>query len=395
VSRTDFLSVIVLGVVSATVVWHTVGRFDPRFFQEPIGNDVWFEADLPIVADRLQHRWSDQARNSRHPLFPLLATVPVHVLKGAGLGEAAALRTFVASTGGLWTVTLCVLLYGLTRRRLDAMVFAALAHASAAAMFWLPVPDTYALGSISVMVPLALCAWDPAGRRGAGAYTAAAAASLTVTTSNWLTGVAAGGSRQPWRQALQIAANSLTAVVLIWGLQRLIFPTAPFFIGEGVQTRFILPEGAAGISVALRAMLSHVMVMPAVAIAAEAKWGAIMSVQHSALASAGAVGAIATVMWAGLLVAGAWALAATGGPMRLPLALALAGHLLVYSVYGEETFLYALHMLPLLVAVAACAAQTRLRPIVLGVAASLTIVLVVHNGSALTQALKFFETGAR
>ncbi len=394
-SRTDFLLVLVLGMVSAAMIWHNVARFDPRFFQEPIGNDAWFEADLPIVADRMQHRWSDQARNSRHPLFPLLATVPVHVLKGAGLGEGAALRAFVAAIGGLWTVMTCVLLFGLTRRRLDALVFAALAHASAAAMFWLPVPDTYALGSISVMAPLALCAWDPAGGRSASVYTAAAAASLAVTTSNWLTGVAAVISRRPWRQALQIAANSLTAVVLIWGLQRLLFPSAPFFIGEGVQTRFILPEGAAGIPLALRAMFSHVMVMPTIAIVAEAKWGGIMSVQHAALASAGGIGVIAIGMWAGLLLTGAWALATRGGPMRLPLGLALAGHVLVYSLYGEETFLYGLHMLPLLVAVAACATQSRLRPAVLGLAAALTLVLAVHNGSALLQALTFFATGSR
>jgi hypothetical protein len=44
------------------------------FFIAPGGNDVWFEADLPTVADTVLHRWSVQSRNARHPLFPLLAT---------------------------------------------------------------------------------------------------------------------------------------------------------------------------------------------------------------------------------------------------------------------------------------------------------------------------------
>lgn len=393
--RTGLLIVIVLGLASATLAWRTAGRFDPRFLREPDGNDAWFEADLPVVADRVLHRWSDQSRNSRHPLFPLLTTLPVNVLKAAGLGDGAALRTLIAAIAGLWTMAVCVLLQGVTRRRLDALVFTALAHASAAALFWLPVPDTYALGSITVMIPIALCAWDRGGSLGAAAYAAAAAASLSVTTSNWLTGISAVIGRKPVRQALQIVANSLTAVVLLWGLQRIIFPTSAFFIGEGAQRRFILPEGVAGIPAALRAMFGHSMVMPAIELVPEARWGTIMSVQHSGLASGGALGAVAILMWAGLLAAGAWALLATPGPMRLPLTLALAGHVLVYSIYGEETFLYAIHILPLLVAVAACATQTRMRPVVLGIAAALTVVAAMHNASALTGALGFFATGAR
>lgn len=393
--RAGFLIVVVLGLASATLVWRTAGRFDPRFLREPDGNDAWFEADLPTVSDRVLHRWSDQSRNSRHPLFPLLATLPVNVLKAAGLSEATALRTLIAAIAAAWTMAAWVLLHGVTRRWLDALVFTALAQASAAAMFWLPVPDTYALGSITVMLPLALCAWDRDGRLGATAYTAAAATSLSVTTTNWLTGIAAVVSRKPPRQALQVVANSLTAVVLLWGVQRLIFPTTAFFIGEGAQTRFILPEGAAGIPAALRAVLGHAMVMPAIAIVPEARWGAIMSVQHSGLGSAGVLGAIATVIWAGLLAAGVWVMVSAARPMRLPLTLALAGHLLVYSIYGEETFLYTLHVLPILVAIAALATQSRVRPAALTAAVALTALLVVHNGSALTRALGFFATGAR
>jgi hypothetical protein len=395
VRRTGLLIVIVLGLASATLVWRTAGRFDPRFLREPDGNDAWFEADLPIVSDRVLHRWSDQSRNSRHPLFPLLATLPANALKAAGVTEAVALRTLIAVIAALWTMTTWVLLLGLTRRWLDALVFTALAHASAASIFWLPVPDTYALGSITVMAPLALCAWDREGKLGATAYTAAAALSLSVTTTNWLTGIAAASSRKPLRQALQIVANSLTAVVLRWGIQRAIFPTAAFFIGEGAQTRFILPEGVAGIPAALRAVVGHAMVMPAIAVVPEAKWGAIMSVQHSGLGSGGVSSAIGLAIWAGLLTAGLWVMLSTAGPMRLPLTLALAGHLLVYSLYGEETFLYAIHMLPILVATAAFATKTRFRPAALTLAVALTALLVVHNGSALTHALGFFATGAR
>ena len=393
--RGDALILIALGLLTGALVWLAAARFDPRFLREPDGNDVWFEADLPTVADRVLHRWSDQSRNARHPLFPLLATVPAYVLRSLGLSETTALRAVIAASAAAWSAALYALLRGLTGRRLDALVFTALGHTTAAAVFWLPVPETYALGSASVMTALALCAWDPGGRFGARYYVAAAAFSLSVTTSNWLTGLSAIASRHPWRQGVQIAANSLTAVVVLWGVQRLAFPSASFFIGEGAQTRFVLPHGLAGIPEALRAQVFHAVVMPAIATVPEPKWGLILSVQHAAVASGGAAAILAAAGWMLLLGAGAWTLVTSRDPMRLPLLLAIAAHLAVYCVYGEETFLYALHIAPLLVAVAAFATRTPARPIVLGAAAGLSVMLAVHNLAAFAWALGFFARGVR
>ena len=392
--RLDVAIVFALALLTGAAAWLTAARFDPRFLKEPDGNDVWFEADLPIVSDRIVHRWSDQSRNARHPLFPLLTTLPVNVAK-AVVGEQKALRLLIGVIAALWTSVLYVLMRALTPARLDALVFTALAHASAAAVFWLPVPETYALGSVSVMAALALCAWDPLGRAGATAYVGAAAFSLAVTTTNWVSGLAALVSRRPPRAALQLAANSLTVVVVVWGLQRLLFSSAEFFIGEGAQTRFILPHGLAGIAQALRAVFFHSMVMPAIGIVHEPKWGSIMSVQDAAIGSGGSLSMIATGLWALLLVPGIWALATQPSAVRRPLVLALAGHLLVYGTYGEETFLYTLHIAPLLVAVAVLATRTRLRAVSLAAAGLLTVLLAVHNIGALYGALGFFGSGAR
>ena len=388
-TRVEIGIVFALILIAGTLVWSTAGRFDPRFFHDPAGNDVWFEADLPTVSDRILHRWSDQSRNARHPLFPLLATLPVNVVKPV-VGEQAALRLFIVVVAAIWVAALYCLLRAVTPGPIDALVFTALGCASAAAMFWLPVPETYALGSVSVIAALALCAWDPAGRAGATAYVSAAAFSLAVTTTNWVSGLAGIVSRKPPRTALQLAANSLTVVVVLWGLQHILFSSAAFFIGEGAQTRFVLPDGVAGIVQSLRAVLFHSMVMPAIAVVPEPKWGTIMSVQDAAVGSGGAIAMAATVLWTMLLGLGAWTLAARASSIRLPLMLALGGHLSVYAIYGEETFLYTLHVAPLLVCVAALAAGTRLRMAALGTAAVLTVLLAIHNSGSLAAALRFF-----
>jgi hypothetical protein len=389
-ARTDLALVLALMVAGAALAWSTAARFDPRFFKEPDGNDVWFEADLPTVADRVLHRWSDQSRNARHPLFPLMVAAPANVLAPL-VGSGTALRLLIATIAAMWVAAIYLLLRAVTPRRLDALIFTSLASFSAAAVFWLPVPETYALGSISVIAALALAAWDPLGRAGAAAYVAAAAFSLAVTTTNWVSGLATLAARRPPRAALQLAANSLTVVIVLWSLQHLLFSSAPFFIGEGVQTRFILPEGAAGIGQALRAVLFHSVVMPAILAVPEPKWGTIMSVQDAAIGSGGAVAPVATALWAVILGLGAWAAATRPSPVRLPLLLALAGHLAVYAVYGEETFLYSLHSLPLLVCLAALTTTTALRPVVLGAAAVLTLLLAAHNTQALAGALAFFN----
>jgi len=391
----DLLAMAILAVVTGACVYLTMARADPRFLILPTGNDVWFEADLPTVTDRMLHRSSNQGRNARHPLFPLMAAVPVYAFRTLGLSESSALRTVFVAIAMAWSAALFLLLRIVTTRRGDAILFTVLGHVTAAATFWLPVPETYALGSVSVMVPLALCLWDTDARHGARWYTAAAAFSLSITTSNWLTGLAAIGTRHSWSRALRIAAASLAAVLLLWGVQRLAFPTVPFFIGETGQSRFILPHGVAGIPQSLRAALFHSIVMPAIHVVPEPKWGPIMSVQASGLLSSGAWGGAATFAWGALFALGLLALGGSDNAVRLPLALALAGHLLVYGVYGEETFLYTAHLAPILVAIAALATRTRARPVALGLAATLIVLLAANNWSALGRALAFFETAGK
>lgn len=48
-------------------------------------------------------------------------------------------------------------------------------------------------------------------------------------------------------------------------------------------------------------------------------------------------------------------------------------------MYGNETFLYSLHWVPLLVVVAALGMRTRLRPIALALAAVAVIAMLVSN----------------
>lgn len=385
--------IIAVGLVVGAAVWILQGQFDARFHTLPVGNDVWFEADLPTVADGMLHRWSDHSRNARHPLFPILTTIPTYALRALGLSDAAALRALITFISVLWGGALYAVARMITRRRLDALVFCALTCVSSGAMFWLAVPETYSLASLSLLTALALCAIDPLARLSAGWYTGAAAFALGGTSSNWMAAIFTAAVRHRWPRALQIVANSLCVVVALWAIQRAVFPTAEFFVGYVSESRFITPAAAGGPGPVTRVLLFHSVVMPELQIVEEPRWGPMMSVQHSSIGGSRTIGVVAAVLWTPMLVFGALGLFASGTDrgVRAALALTLAGQIVLYQLYGEETFLYTLNVAPLLILSTAAAVNTRYRRVVLGLALALIPVLIINNGMQLAKALDFFE----
>lgn len=396
-SLADLVVALTFALIVGAGIWTVQRSMDARFFIAPAGNDVWFEADLPTVADTVLHRWSTQSRNARHPLFPLLATGSAYALRKVGLGDRSILVLLSTLAGAAWAALFYVITRAATSRRVDAIVFTLLACASSSVMFWLAVPETYALSSVTLLVPLALTALDTERRAPAAWYVAASAVSLSVTSTNWMCGIAAAAARWPWRRALQITANALCAIVVIWAAQRILFPTAPFFFGYSNEGRFVLPAASGGPGPITRALLFHTMVMPHIDLILEPKWGAVMSVQHSSIGSSGAWGVAGTILWGALLAAAVSALFASQGNRRLQIVLGatLAGQVLLHLIYGEETFLYALHVGPLLIlSVAQAAASSSRRRVILALAVALVIAAAVNNAAQLSTALGFFARAA-
>src|SRR3954465_3497132 len=134
--RRDLLVLILFAVAAAAAAWNFQAHADRRFLVDPVGNDVWFEGDQPTVARRMLLRWRDQSRNARHPLFPLLGSLPVHAFVAAGVPEPVALALVVVAFAVLWSGTLYLFLLGITGSRATAVIFGALAHVTAASFFW-------------------------------------------------------------------------------------------------------------------------------------------------------------------------------------------------------------------------------------------------------------------
>ena len=118
-----------------------------------------------------------------------------------------------------------------------------------------------------------------------------------------------------------------------------------------------------------------------------------MSVQHSAPGSATPWGRAGAWMWAALLGLGMWSARTAARRHRAlmrTLALTLLGQFALHQVYGaEETFLYSLHWLPLLIVVAACSTLTRARALALALAGALLVCAAVNNTHQLAGAVAY------
>ena len=356
--------------------------------------DFWFEADTVREVSNMTSMHDDHSRTSVHPLFSMLAFTPVYLLtKSLSISSTQAVLLVTGLIGGLWTSALYVLLRLLGCRKLDAVVFTTLGLSSAAAIFWLPVPNTNSWGSFSIMLALILLLLTEQRRWGAGLYVVTSAFTLSFTVTNWMAGLLLTLARWPWKQAAQISINAFCLVVLLWGVQKFLFPSAEFFIGSRKEASWINhPQSGAAQNIA-SSFVFHTVIAPAVRFIDDDGYiqfgedsfrlAQRLAFQFSSPGSAGPLGLLAVALWSLLLLNGLWRLVTMGEHLRFRLVLSalLAFEFCLHQVYGEETFTYSLNFIPLLLAVAALGAvgSGRRVRVVVGLAGLLALCAGINN----------------
>jgi hypothetical protein len=306
-------------------------------------------------------------------------------MKVFGLSKMHAVRVVVAASAALWIALFYALLRILRCRRLDAVVFSLVAASSAGAMFWSAIPETYLLGSLTIIAVLIVAALAESRQIPAWLDVAVGAASLSILITNFMVWLASLVSRYRLQRAVQLASNALVTVVLLWAVEKFFLPSAQFFLGAHEKS------GAPPAGSTLMVVFLHSMVAPEAWTLPNQQPGfwPLLSLQHTALGPISVLKALAIASWLSLLCAAAWALARL--PLyprfRATLALSIAGQITLHLVYGNETFLYALDWIPLFVTAAALATLARGRWIVLTLAAIFVVTAGIHNAQQLKATL--------
>ncbi|QLE57520.1 hypothetical protein [Nostoc sp. TCL26-01] len=364
---------------------------------DPDAYNVWFGADCPRVFDDMVRPEADHYRTKVHPLFVILTLPVVLALKLAfGIEALTAVRLVIATVAGLWLGTFFLILRLISCRRFDATLFSILAMTSAAAIFWFVVPETYSFGSLSILIGLCFFAITLHYSVTDTWYVIVSALTLSFTITNWMVGILATFINYQWRRALQITVNGFCVVVLLWSVQKAIFPTVQFFLGDREEKKYINMAASGGVLTSLKSFIFHSLIMPSFNVLPNNRlphWQ-IMSVQASAPGSGSIWGYIAVGLWAGLLGLGIWAIFSIKKHLqfRLLLGFTILGQLALHSIYGDETFLFSLHFAPLLVLLVALSTLTRARTIALALTGMLVITVSINNNLQFSKVIDFFDT---
>lgn len=381
VRRTDLLLVVGLAACAAALAWWGFGVAGPEM-RDGHYMDLLFQSDAPRVFENLTQRGSSHARSNVHPIYTILAYGGVRVLRLVfQVGPVTGARLFGSLVAAGWASLLYALLRLTGLRSGDAGVFAALGLGSSAAVVWLSVPETYALGSIGVMLPLLVLAASRYRPMPLWTWVVASAASFAITVTNWMAGLAAAWRGLGWRRTLGVSLGALALVTVLWGVQRLYFPTTQFFVSheEGAYLRAPTPSRVASVAAVFAA---NAVVLPATRRADVDPY--YVTVQRSRPGAGSASRMAAVAAWLVLLALGVREALRRWRDDRLVqvILLCLAGQFGLHALYGEETMLYALHWLPLLILVAGLAALGPWRPLALGLA---LLALGAGTGSNLRQ----------
>jgi len=227
-SRSDFGFSAIFAILAGSLSFYLFGLI-PRELYTSAGYDVWFEADLPRVHDTMISRWG-LPRASLHPLFPILTYAPTTFLIKAGLEPLMAIRVIISLVSGLWGALCFLLLRSMDCQRFDAGLFSLVALSSASAVFFFAIPETFIVGSITILFALIWAASDERGQSSPIVEAVISAMTLGSSVTNWMFGLLLAVVRRPFfGQAIQVSVNALAICVLAWTVQKFIFPLAEFF----------------------------------------------------------------------------------------------------------------------------------------------------------------------
>jgi hypothetical protein len=330
------------------------------FYFRPLqaGSEQWFQGDISRVWIVLTDRYSGLHERSRiHPLFSLVCSSSVYVLRGLlRMDKEVAVHVWIAAMAGMLSGQLYATARLMRFSRFDALLIWALVLVSASSLFWESVPETKTVGAMSILICITAAAWHEEHPLADWVLVAIAAASLSMTVSNFMAGLALLVATRPVRRAVQLAVNAFFVVSILQIVQNFIYWRTTGMAAFRSETRFLFDQSAGTPLNKAIVSVFHSMVLPRVQTPIEFDTHTpMLSIQTSPIASSGAIELLTAFLWVAALTWGAVRLyrAASHSTAWKVVGMTAAGQVLFHLVYGDQTFLYTLHFLPLLVLTAA------------------------------------------
>ena len=357
--------------------------------------DLWFDADLPWVFDNMSNIDSIH-RTKRHPVFSLITLPVVKALSIAGLTDLLAVRTVLAIIAALWIVTLYTILRIITPSWFDALSFSALAIASSSFLFWASVPETWLLGSLTILLAILLVAAKDKIKHTQTASLLVSILTLGITITNWMAGIVATFSINDRRKGIRISLVAFCIILTLSVIQKNLLRTDGLLLKQDFSLAYVAsPVGE--VSDKCRTFFWHSIIMPDINIIKFAHPdGAVMdtmSVQKALAGTGTFVGTLAVIIWNLLLALGVYGLFSSKSCMVLKICIGaiLVGQMFLHSVIRTEVFVYAVHYSTLLVFLSSWSTATRWRPFVLVLTWVLVVLASINNWTLFLVASEMYK----
>lgn len=388
-TRADWVFAALLGLVGLAV---SVWGFSQTARAEGINSylSVFLQADVPRVIDNMTTTGGDHSRAGVHPIASALLYPFGGTLTALGLSPVAATSALVMLFSGLNAALFCLILRLIGLPRLAAAAFTLVFVTSASFLFWSSVVELYPFALFSILFALFLM--FRIRETGAAGWILANIITLGLTLPNWMFGLVATAARQKLKSFLVIAGTTLAFCAVVSLVQNFTFRNAAVFFNPSAFTfevNFIHPLNQAKMPEEnsweplsnLRSFYVTTIVAMPTSIEAQNTIEIVTTNQKTGFPEGEVSPLLAVAAWALLLGLGVWG-AIRNRTFRLPMiavGLLIAVQTLLHVVYGEVTFLYSMHYLPLLMVVAAFAWFSAPRSLVLGLCACIIVFGSLNN----------------
>ncbi|MEQ9455057.1 MAG: hypothetical protein RLN76_10770 [Phycisphaeraceae bacterium] len=344
----------------------------------------WFQSDAWRVYDDMVRYEASHYRNSIRPLFSVIAIPFTNTgMWVFGLNEVQAIRLLQGTVSALIGWFMYFLLLRMRAGCLGAVLGSVFLMITAATIYWQTIPETFGLGSVVMVATLCLAS---KARVSLIVLSAAGVLCTGILLSNGMAACVAAWVRRSFEDALDVAFVCAVGFVLCWGVQKLMFekPAALFLGLSGADRGYILNPEQGGPLRSLAVLSTHSVIAPEPQLTLRASpQGLMLSAQHTRVVTDTLLATAAYACWLVLVTTGLAAALMRFRELRVIrlAAMLLLGQYMLHSVYGEESILYVMHVMPplCLLALAALSLRRRYRWLVQGWLILTTILLALYN----------------
>ena len=358
-----------VGIILALVVGFYVfqaAKAMPTILHDYGFNSSYFGSDVARVWNNLTDRYSDHHRTSVHPLFSLFVSLPcLFAHKFLGLEKLTAVSLLLAINASALTSVMYYLLFFVTKRLLDTVLFLALFLLSMSFLMWSRVPETFPFGATSMLVPFIIIT-IPRIREKENIQIISSIVTMGITITNWMSGILGCFFVLRYKKTFIVIVKAFVLVLALWSIQKYIYPSAGHVFNLTGEKKYVLSRKSefTARQIFLDSMspstiepeYSDVMERPTVVVTKKLP-------DTDGLQLMGF-----WFLWILLLIVGAFHCMKSRkeSPLNILLLAFVAGQVILHNLYGiGETFMYSIHWMPSLVLVAAFSSKSRYRPVIL------------------------------